>query len=60
MNYTPAPKINKVEFKCFHCQLMTPRREGKWVDWKTMQVNLCPACEKTTRGRTERVRSTET
>jgi hypothetical protein len=47
-------KLGKNQFKCFHCRLIFPQRDGDWFNWKSMQVHLCFGCNKITEQRPER------
>lgn len=58
MKPTTTAAMSKSQFRCFHCRLVVSRREGNWFDWDTMQVHLCPACDKATRGFSERTHET--
>lgn len=42
------------EFKCFHCRLIHPRRDGQWLRWDDIEVHLCVACERLTRNAPQR------
>jgi hypothetical protein len=49
-----ASRLAKNQFKCFHCRLVFAQRDGKWLNWASMQVHLCKPCEKLTKERPER------
>ncbi|MCC7442704.1 MAG: hypothetical protein IT285_13800 [Bdellovibrionales bacterium] len=53
MNRTPS-KLQKNQFKCFHCRKVFAQRDGNWFAWGMMQVHLCWNCDKATAKRAER------
>ena len=57
MSETPVAqpaKLPKGQFRCFKCRKTFLMREGNWHRWEQMEVHLCIACERLTRGAAER------
>ncbi len=54
MTNAVTAKLAKNQTTCFHCRKVVLTKDIQWVDWSSMQVRLCPSCERTTVEKPER------